>query len=91
MATLSQGHHEHPGHTAVGLVMGGRMTVELAGQCIADSRDMIRLEEDGRPAQFYFTGDDVQTQFLRRSTTTTAYPFKGTAIYLSVRQWPPSV
>ena len=59
MVSLSPGHREHPDHMAVESAAGGRMTVELAGQRIADSRDVIRLEEDGRPAQFYFSRDDV--------------------------------
>jgi uncharacterized protein (DUF427 family) len=85
MVTLSPGHREHPDHTVVESAVRGRMTVELAGQRLADSRDVIRLEEDGRPAQFYFSRDDVQTQFLKQSTMITACPFKGTAIFFSIR------
>ena len=83
--TPSPGHREHPEHRVVELPVQGRMTVELGGTCVADSRDVIRLEEDGQPARFYFPRDDVQMQFLKTSTKTTSCPFKGHATYFGLR------
>ncbi|RZL31840.1 MAG: DUF427 domain-containing protein [Rubrivivax sp.] len=81
----SPGHREHPEHRVVESRVAGRMTVELGGTCLADSRDVVRLEEDGHPARFYFPRDDVQMQFLKPSSTTTTCPFKGRASYFSLR------
>lgn len=81
----SPGHREHPKYRVVELPVQGRMTVEFGGTCVADSRDVIRVEEDGQPAHFYFPRDDVQTQFLKPSTKITNCPFKGQAIYFGLR------
>lgn len=83
--TASPGHRQHPEHQVVESLAGGRMTVELDGHCLADSRDVIRLAEDGQPARFYFSRDDVQMQFLKPSSKTTRCPFKGTATYFDIR------
>jgi len=83
--TSSPGHRQHPEHRVAEVLAGGRMTVEMNGQCLADSRDVIRVAEDGQPANFYFPRDAVQMQFLKASTKTTGCPFKGTATYFSIR------
>jgi len=84
--TPSPGHRQHQEHQIVESLTAGRMTVELDGQCLADSRgDVIRLTEDGQPANFYFSREDVQMQFLKPSTKTTSCPFKGTATWFSIR------
>lgn len=84
--TPSPGHLQHPEHRIVESLAAGRMTVELNGQCLADSRgDVIRLTEDDQPVHFYFSRDDVQMQFLKPSAKKTSCPFKGTATYFSIR------
>ena len=84
--TPSPGHLQHPEHHIGESLAAGRMTVELNGQCLAESRgDVIRLTEDDQPVHFYFSRDDVQMQFLKPSTKKTSCPFKGTATYFSIR------
>ena len=80
----SQGHQKHPEHKVDERRLDQRVTVEVDGQVLADSRDVIRVDEDGYPARYYFPRDDVRTDRLERSATTTKCPFKGTARYYSL-------
>ena len=80
----SPGHQQHPEHKVVEQRLDQRVTVEVDGQILADSRDVIRVDEDGNPARYYFPKGDVRMDRLERSATTTKCPFKGTARYYSV-------
>ena len=80
----SPGHQQHPEHKVDERRLDQRVTVEVDGQLLADSRDVIRVDEDGYPARYYFPRDDVRMDRLERSATTTKCPFKGTAHYYSL-------
>jgi uncharacterized protein (DUF427 family) len=60
------------------------MVAMLNGKPLADSRDVIRVDEDGSPARVYFPRADVRMDQLQASATTTYCPFKGTAVYFSI-------
>lgn len=81
----SPGHQKWPDHQVREMHLRERMQARVAGEVIADSRDVIRVEEDGSPARHYFPRSDVNLKALERTDTTTECPFKGTAGYFSVR------
>ncbi|MFI8432976.1 DUF427 domain-containing protein [Streptomyces sp. NPDC079020] len=72
---------------------GHRITVEPAtehvravhdGQVLAESRHPLVLRETGCPVRYYLPPQDVRTELLTASDTSTHCPFKGDASYWSV-------
>ncbi|HWK75471.1 MAG TPA: DUF427 domain-containing protein [Povalibacter sp.] len=82
--TRSPGHHQWPDHQIREKHLQQRMQVRIGEDVIADSNDVIRVDEDGHPARFYFPRSDVRMDKLTRTDTHTECPFKGTADYFSV-------
>ena len=54
-----------------------RVQVIFNGEPIADSRDVITVEETGHDPVYYFPRQDVQMQRLIRTDHHTRCPFKG--------------
>jgi uncharacterized protein (DUF427 family) len=82
----SPGHQKWPEHKVIETPLGKRVTVELDGKVVADSNNVIRVEEDGSPARYYFPRADVTMDKLQRTATTSQCPFKGVAHYFSLSQ-----
>lgn len=80
----SPGHAKSPNHKVQEQRLQQRVQVEVAGEIIADSADVIEVDEDGSPLRYYFPRTDVNMAKLTRTTKTTYCPFKGTANYFAV-------
>jgi uncharacterized protein (DUF427 family) len=80
----SPGHQKWPDHKVKETQLAGKAEVQIGSEVIADSRDVIRVEEDGSPVRLYFPRTAVAMQSLEPSKTTTECPFKGTASYFNL-------
>lgn len=61
-----------------------RVKVSFGEAVIADSSRALLLREGPLPPAVYFPREDVQMNFLQRTTHSTHCPFKGDASYFSV-------
>ncbi len=80
----SPGHQQLPDHSIVERPLRKRLQVTVDGEVIADSTNVIQVDEDGSPRRYYFPRADVKMQLLERTTMTTECPFKGIANYFSI-------
>ncbi|HUN77149.1 MAG TPA: DUF427 domain-containing protein [Steroidobacteraceae bacterium] len=78
------GYQKHPEHQIRENRVTQRVTVEINGRVVADSTDVIRVDEDRAPPRYYFPRADVRMDLLERTATTTVCPFKGTANYFKL-------
>lgn len=58
--------------------------VVVAGEKVAESDRPVLLDETGLPTRYYLPPEDVRSELLRPSGTTSRCPFKGDASYWSV-------
>jgi uncharacterized protein (DUF427 family) len=70
-----------PGHEVTTEPLGRRVRVEVDGELIADSTNVLVLHETGLPTRYYFPPKDVRMDRLVASDSHTTCPFKGEASY----------
>lgn len=62
-----------------------QVVVRIKDTVVATSSRPVVLTETGCPARYYLPPEDVKTDLLRPSATTSHCPFKGDAVYWSVQ------
>lgn len=80
----SPGHRKWPDHRVEEQHLERKAQVMIDGQVVADSSDVIKVEEDGSPDRYYFPRSDIRMDAFERTETTSECPFKGTACYFSI-------
>jgi uncharacterized protein (DUF427 family) len=80
----SPGHQKWPEHRVAEHTVNERVVATVAGEVIADSDDVVRVEEDDHPPRYYFARSAVKTDALERTAQKTECPFKGSASYFTI-------
>ncbi len=78
------GHARNPYHRVDCLRTARHLRVEVAGVTLVDTADPIGVYETALEPRLYVRPDQVNTDLLRPSTTTTYCSYKGTASYWTV-------
>lgn len=81
----SPGHRKWPDHEVREEHLTERLQVKVNGAVVADSSDVIRVDEDEHPARHYFPRSDVEMERLQRTAKQTKCPFKGTATHFTLK------
>ncbi len=78
--------HARDPYKRVDVLLSSRhVQVEVEGHTVADSSRPLLLFETSLPTRYYLPPEDVRTDLLEPTSTTTMCPYKGTARYWSVR------
>jgi uncharacterized protein (DUF427 family) len=72
------------GHTITITPANLHVEVVVNGEKVAESDRPVLLDETGLPTRYYLPREDVRTELLRPSESSTHCPFKGHASYWSV-------
>jgi uncharacterized protein (DUF427 family) len=79
------GHPRDPYHRIDTYRTSRPVRVSVDGEVVAESTRAIALFESGLPPRFYLPAEDVRTDLLEPSETTTRCAYKGVASYRHVR------
>jgi uncharacterized protein (DUF427 family) len=81
----SPGHQQWPEHQVIESRVDTPMRVEVDGNVVADSADVIRVDESGHPTRYYFSRTDVCMDVLSPTGKTSDCPFKGKADHFDLQ------
>jgi uncharacterized protein (DUF427 family) len=81
--TLKRAAHAVGAHRITTRPSTRQVRVERDGQLLAASDRAVELDETGLPTRYYLPREDVRTDLLAPSGTTSHCPFKGDATYFS--------
>ena len=81
--TLKKAAHAVGAHRIATRPFEGHVEVVKDGEVLASSDRAVALEETGLPTRYYLPREDVRTDLLEPSETTSHCPFKGDATYFS--------
>jgi uncharacterized protein (DUF427 family) len=79
------GHPRDPYHRVDALRSSRRVRVEVEGQVVAETSRPCLLFETGLPVRYYVPKLDARLELLEPSAKTTRCPYKGVAVYWSLR------
>ena len=82
---MAHGMKAGSGHTVTAVPGTQRVTVEIDGRTVADSRHPVLVYETGLPVRFYLPPQDVELGLFDATDTHTTCPFKGRASYWTLR------
>jgi uncharacterized protein (DUF427 family) len=80
----SPGHKKWPDHQVREAHVAQVVKVKFNGEVIAESRDVICVDEDKSPKRYYFPRSDVRMQTLQPTASITECPYKGRATYFDL-------
>ncbi len=80
---LLVGGARNPYHRVDAVWSDRHVRVILGGEVVAETRKPCLVFETGVPTRYYLSPDDVRTELLTPSETSTACPYKGMASYWS--------
>ena len=72
------------GHAIEVTPASDQVVIRVEGTVVASSSRPLVLTETGLPPRYYLPAEDVRTDLLTPSSTTSHCPFKGDAVYWSV-------
>lgn len=83
-ANSGPGYRAHPEHRVETTRASVRVLIRFDGEVVADSEDVVKLEETDCDAVYYLPRLDVKMGRLGRTTHRTYCPFKGDASYFTL-------
>jgi len=82
--TTAPGYRTHPQHHIVETHVPEPVSIVIDDVVVAQSKEVVRVDEDGAPVRYYFPRADVRMDLLERTPSVTRCPFKGAANYFTL-------